>query len=99
MVRTRARMCGTTGYPENLTAISFEDVVHERRLELACEPHRFFDLVRWGLAEKYISGISNAAVGGDFRVQFEKGKHEFWPIPISEIQLSKGGLVNYPAWQ
>lgn len=98
-VRSRARNCGSTGFPQDLTAVSFEDIVHERRLELACEPHRFFDLVRWGLAEKYLTGISNAAVGGDFRVEFVKGKHEFWPIPLSEIQLSKGGLVNYPAWQ
>jgi len=98
-VRARARACGTTGYPQDLTSISFEDVVHERRLELACEPHRFFDLVRWGLTDKYLNGISNAAVGGDFRVEFVNEKHEFWPIPLSEIQLSKGGLVNYPAWQ
>jgi hypothetical protein len=97
-VRTRARNCGNTGFPQNLTACSFEDIVHERRLELACEPHRFFDLVRWGLTDEFITGTVLDAYPGA-TVTFEAGKHEFWPIPITEIQLSQGGLVNYPAWQ
>jgi hypothetical protein len=98
-IRTRARNCGTTGYPEDLPAVSFEDVVHERRLELACEPHRFFDLVRWGLAEEFMDGINVAAMGPDFRIDFEPGKHEFFPLPLTEVQLSKGALVNYVPWQ
>jgi hypothetical protein len=97
LVRARARSCGNTGFPKDLTAVSFEDVVHERRLELTCEPFRFFDLVRWGLTDKYLNGASVDA--GQFTIEFVKGKHEFWPIPISEIQLSKGGLVQYPMWQ
>jgi hypothetical protein len=99
MVRTRARNCGTTGKPENLSAISFEDIVHERRLELTLEPHRFFDLVRWGLAEKFISGIPNGYLGETFTTEFIVGKHEFFPLPSSEVILSKGTLVQYPAWQ
>ena len=98
-IRTRARNCGTTGYPENLTAVSFEDVVHERRLELACEPHRFFDLVRWRLAEEYLDGLNIVGMGPDFNIDYEPGKHEFFPLPLSEIQLSKGTLVNYEPWQ
>ncbi len=98
MVRTRARNSGNTGYPQDLTTISFEDIVHERRLELAMEGHRFFDLVRWGLADDFISGISLDVYPG-FTVQFEVGKHEFFPIPLTEIQLSGGALQQYPAWQ
>jgi hypothetical protein len=98
-VRTRARNCGTTGYPQDLTAISFEDIVHERRLELACEPFRFFDLVRWGLAEEFLDGVNVAALGPDFHIDFEPGKHEFFPLPITEVQLSRGSLVNYEPWQ
>ena len=97
MIRTRARNCGTTGKPENLTNISFEDIVHERRLELACEPARFFDLVRWNLTEKFINGIYNNGLG--ITTEFVKGKHEFAPLPNSEVQLSKGTLVQYPAWE
>ncbi len=98
-IRTRARNCGTTGYPQDLTAVSFEDIVHERRLELACEPHRFFDLVRWGLAEEFLDGVHVLSLGSDFHIDFEPGKHEFFPLPLTEIQLSKGGLVNYTPWQ
>ena len=98
MIRTRARNCGTTNYPQDLSAISFEDIMHERRLELACEPFRFFDLVRWGIAEDFISGITLEAIPS-LSVEFEPGKHEFFPIPLSEIELSKGGLINYEPWQ
>jgi starch-binding outer membrane protein, SusD/RagB family len=100
MVRRRARMSGDTGYPVDLASIaSIEDIAHERRLELALEGHRFFDLVRMGLAERFISGTNLAALGDDFVVTFVKGKHEFWPIPVRQVQLSEGALIQYPAWR
>jgi starch-binding outer membrane protein, SusD/RagB family len=99
-IRRRARMSGDTGFPLDLTAInSIEDIAHERRIELAMEGHRFFDLVRMGLAERFIGGITLDALGDDFKVNFVKDKHEFWPIPNREVQLSQGALVQYPAWQ
>ncbi|PKP10920.1 MAG: hypothetical protein CVU09_05210 [Bacteroidetes bacterium HGW-Bacteroidetes-4] len=97
-VRTRARLSGETGYPEDLPAITFEDIVHERRLELAMEPHRLFDLVRWNLAEKYMNGITLASMGEGLVVNFEKGKHEFFPIPAREMQKATG-LVQYNGWK
>lgn len=98
LVRTRARNSGDTGYPEDLEAVSFEDIVHERRLELAMESSRFFDLVRWNLAEKYIDGINLASMGEGFTIDFVPGKHEFFPIPDREIQKSPG-LEQYDAWK
>ena len=47
----------------------------ERRLEFAGEGHRFFDLVRTGQAGDEISG-------------FVAGKHEVFPIPQTEIDIS-----------
>ena len=47
----------------------------ERRLEFAGEGHRFFDLVRTGQAGDEISG-------------FVVGKHEVFPIPQTEIDIS-----------
>lgn len=47
----------------------------ERRLELAMEGDRFYDLVRTGQAASKITG-------------FQAGKHEVFPIPQTEIEIS-----------
>lgn len=49
----------------------------ERRLELALEGEHFFDLVRWGEAATEMPN-------------FVVGKHEWYPIPQSEIDKSNG---------
>jgi hypothetical protein len=64
----------------------------ERRLEFAQEGQRFFDLVRWGIADTYINsylqteqtrGIGSVQSG----VKFTKGTNEYFPIPQQEIIL------------
>jgi starch-binding outer membrane protein, SusD/RagB family len=55
----------------------------ERRLELAMEGDRFFDLVRTGQAATKITG-------------FVAGKHELFPIPQTEIDIS--GLKQNPGY-
>jgi len=64
---------------------SIEDIYNERRLELACEGHRFFDLVRTGQAEQHIDG-------------FVVGKHELFPIPQLEIDLAGGNWAQNPGY-
>lgn len=69
---------------------------HERRVELAMEGHRWFDLCRWGIAKEtmdaYIAGESLEAQ--QEYSPFIKGKHEFFPIPSKEIDLT-GIEQNY----
>lgn len=64
---------------------SIEDIYNERRLELACEGHRFFDLVRTGQAEQHIDG-------------FVVGTHELFPIPQLEIDLAGGNWSQNPGY-
>lgn len=68
----RARV-GLPSVPVTLAAIK-----NERRLELAGEGHRFFDLVRWGDAAAKLADRG-----------FVAGRDEIWPIPASELQGTK----------
>ncbi|MCF8226461.1 MAG: RagB/SusD family nutrient uptake outer membrane protein [Bacteroidales bacterium] len=68
----------------------FDALVKERRLELAMEGHRYFDLIRWGLASQKLVNQPEAA--SNFKGSFEEEKHEYFPIPLQEIQRSNGKL-------
>lgn len=70
---------------------ALDAIYFERKLELAMEGHRFFDLVRWGIAEKtlnayfdYQGQITTDVRGG----RFISGKSEYYPIPQAQIDLS-----------
>jgi hypothetical protein len=60
------------------TPVTLEAIKSERRMELAGEGHRFFDLVRWGDA------ASKLADRG-----FDAGVDEIFPIPTRELQGTK----------
>lgn len=77
-----------------VSELTREAIIHERDVELAFEFHRFVDLVRWSFdpswnidwGEIYGPGI------------FVKGKNEFLPIPLTEIDLHQGKLKQNPGW-
>lgn len=62
-----------------------EDIIHyERRVELAFEGHRYYDLKRWKIAHIIIPEIENK--NGQKR-NFEQ-KHYLWPIPQAEMDIN-----------
>ncbi|HEX2536298.1 MAG TPA: RagB/SusD family nutrient uptake outer membrane protein [Chitinophagaceae bacterium] len=67
---------------------TLDNIYNERRLELATEGHRFFDLVRTGRA---------AAVLGP--LGFQANKNEVLPIPQQEIDVTNGVLDQNQGYQ
>jgi len=87
MIRARARGENAT-LPKITTTVADEiraKIHHERRIELAMEWERFYDLVRWGEAKNVIPG-------------FVTGKHELFPIPQTEIDKSEGVITQNPGY-
>ncbi len=80
-VRARARAQATnpvTALPRVMTTdktTMINTVRHERAVELGFEMHRYFDLVRWGIAAAKIP-------------EFKVGKHEVFPLPQIEMDLN-----------
>lgn len=76
-----------------------EALRRETRLEFAMEGHRFFNLMRWGIAENvinkyftYESQLRNYLANA----HFTSGRDEFVPIPYAQIQFSEGLYVQNP---
>ena len=66
---------------------TLDDILNERRLELAMEGDRFFDLVRTGKAAEVLGPLG-----------FTPNKNEVFPIPSQQIELSQGKLTQNPGY-
>jgi hypothetical protein len=90
-------------YPASLWTQSFarEALRWERRLELALEGHRFFDLVRWGIAEETLNTYFEVEkVRHDYlrNALFTAGRDEYLPIPQQQIDFSEGRYKQNPGY-
>jgi hypothetical protein len=112
--RLRTRAANSTGMLNNAsiyniktygTFASKEEAINalrwERRLELGLEGHRFFDLVRWGMAKETLNTyfeVEHTRKPYLEEAAFTKGKHEYIPIPNQQINLSGGIYVQNPGY-
>ena len=85
-VRNRA------GLTDAVAEVTKDMLLNERRVELAFENHRLFDLMRMGVAQDVLSAFS-AANGYGFA-----STDLLLPIPQVEIGLSKGALSQNPGY-
>lgn len=88
-VRERAGLSHISG----MTKDEFRDhIMLERAWEFCFEGDRKFDLLRWGVyytrASEWNPQVKN---------NIKSGKHEFWPIPQSQIDINSN-LEQNPGW-
>lgn len=84
---------------------TMENIMRERRLELALEGHRYWDLIRQGLdvAEAAISvtgelGPLYQGEAVEFDVTFDPSTKGLFPIPQSEVDISNGMYAQNPGY-
>jgi|SRR5690606_33051742 len=80
---------------------------NERRVELAMEGLRIFDIRRWRIAEDVLNGWAHGAKfgpanedSGYIRVNqrnFDPSKHYLWPVPRDERNINPN-LGQNPGW-
>lgn len=73
----------------------------ERRLEFATEGPRFFDLVRWGIAESVLNDYLNKEKARRTFLasgKFTAGRDEYLPIPQAEITFTNGLYKQNPGY-
>lgn len=91
-IRARVNM---PPFPAGLTKSQMRDKIrHERKIELAFEGVRYFDLKRWRIAGE----VLNAVTDGIHKYKWEDRFYK-WPIPQFEIDISRGVLIQNPDYQ
>lgn len=105
-IRARAGMplVNRSLYADKVSLRSF--IQNERRVELAGEGLRYFDIIRWRIAEKTLNIDLKSLSVKDLLPEkfiekrvFNPSRHYVWPIPQDAIDRSNGILVQHPEWK
>lgn len=85
-----------------LSQAALRDIVrHERRVELAFEGFRLFDLYRWHTLKDAVDRINTEAEKYGFAYEYRnyRGEQEYvWPIPLTELD-SNSELTQHDLWK
>jgi hypothetical protein len=85
MIRNRAKLSNLTADKTSTKDAMIEAVLHERRLELALEGERWYDLCRNNKVEEYMNGLNNRDSGRlTQRKQYDSNSY-LLPIPQSAL--------------
>lgn len=71
---------------------------HERRVELAAEGFRYYDLKRWGKLQEARETASNDPVNAVYTPVYQGEKSLYWPIPQVEVD-NNTKLEQNPLWK
>ncbi|WP_057937848.1 RagB/SusD family nutrient uptake outer membrane protein [Algoriphagus resistens] len=99
---------GALQFNASLSQEDYREIIrNERRVELAMEGLRIFDIRRWRIAEEVLNGWAHGAKFGPpseddgyLRVNlrsFDPSRHYLWPIPRDERNLNPN-LTQNPGW-
>lgn len=101
--QVRARAFGDGAH--NLTVVTKDDIINERRFEFAFESINYWDLLRQGLdvaAQKLVKNVNVLSGGSPDKVVISasnfRNKRGFCQIPNDEIGLSNGTLKQNAGW-
>lgn len=110
LIRTRAGLTANLNVVAATSQAQMRDAIrHERRIELAFEEHRGFDLRRWKLAETVLNqpvvGLRIVKNGAAYTYSFQSVENRvfvspkmyFYPFPQDELSRNPG-LIQNPGW-
>lgn len=101
-IRSRAGLPNVNKTVYNSQEMLRELVRRERRVELAFEGHRIFDIRRWKIGDQVMNGTVYGALDpttGELVVaetrSFNPARDYVWPIPVTEMTSNKNMTQNY----
>ena len=84
------------GYFSSKT-LALKAIYFERKLELAMEGHRFFDISRWGIAQQALATYFNfdgKVITDVSGASFTPNKNEYYPLPQAQLDLESNGTTS-----